>query len=64
MRAYRIWGSKEKLYPSALKRIRTTQLNQAVQIAAGLDRQVKGLYAPELPADPWDGLRLLGRVLH
>ena len=64
MRTYRIWGSKEKLYPSALKRIRTTQLNQAVQIAAGLDRQVKGLHAPELPADPWDGLRLLGRVLH
>ena len=64
MRAYRIWGPKEKLYPNALKRIRTAQLTRAVQIAAGLDRQVKGLYAAELPADPWDGLRLLGRMLH
>jgi len=28
-----------------------------------LDRQVKGLRAAELPADPWDGLRLVGNLL-
>ena len=34
-----------------------------MQVAAGLDRQVKGLDAVELPADPWDGLRLVGSLL-
>jgi len=28
-----------------------------------LDRQAKGLHAVELPADPWDGLRLVGNLL-
>jgi DNA polymerase-3 subunit delta len=34
-----------------------------MQVAAGLDRQVKGLYSAELPSDPWDGLRLVGSLL-
>jgi DNA polymerase-3 subunit delta len=34
-----------------------------MQVAAGLDRQVKGLQAAELPSDPWDGLRLVGNLL-
>jgi len=38
-------------------------LRQAVQIAAGLDRQSKGLQAAELPGDPWDGLRLVSNLL-
>ena len=63
LRANRVWGNKERLYPAALKRIQSSRLRQAVQIAAGLDRQSKGLQAAELPADPWDGLRLVGNLL-
>ena len=63
MRANRIWGNKEKLYPGALRRVNPSKLRRAMQVAAGLDRQAKGLSAPELPADPWDGLRLVGSLL-
>ncbi|QWE08876.1 DNA polymerase III subunit delta [Polynucleobacter ibericus] len=63
MRANRIWGNKERLYPAALRRVQPLKLRRAMQVAAGLDRQVKGLYAPDLPADPWDGLRLVGNLL-
>ena len=63
MRANRIWGNKERLYPSALRRIQPLKLRRAMQVAAGLDRQSKGLYAADLPADPWDGLRLVGNLL-
>jgi DNA polymerase-3 subunit delta len=63
MRANRIWGNKERLYPAALRRVQPLKLRRAMQVAAGLDRQAKGLHAAELPADPWDGLRLLGNLL-
>lgn len=63
LRANRVWGNKERLYPAALKRIQSSRLRQAVQIAAGLDRQSKGLQAAELPGDPWDGLRLVSNLL-
>ena len=63
MRANRVWGNKERLYPNALRRIQPLKLRRAMQVAAGLDRQVKGLYAADLPADPWDGLRLVGNLL-
>ena len=63
LRANRVWGNKERLYPAALKRVQSSRLRQAVQIAAGLDRQSKGLQAAELPGDPWDGLRLVSNLL-
>jgi DNA polymerase-3 subunit delta len=63
MRANRIWGNKERLYPAALRRIQPLKLRRAIQVAAGLDRQSKGLHAVDLPADPWDGLRLVGNLL-
>ena len=63
MRANRIWGNKERLYPVALRRVQPLKLRRAMQVAAGLDRQVKGLHAADLPADPWDGLRLVGNLL-
>ena len=63
LRANRVWGNKERLYPAVLKRIQSSRLRQAVQIAAGLDRQSKGLQAAELPGDPWDGLRLVSNLL-
>ena len=63
MRANRIWGNKERLYPAALRRVQPLKLRKAMQVAAGLDRQVKGLHAIDLPADHWDGLRLVGNLL-
>jgi DNA polymerase-3 subunit delta len=63
MRTNRIWGNKERLYPMALKRVQPLRLRRAMQVAAGLDRQAKGLQAAELPADPWDGLRMVGNLL-
>jgi len=63
LRANRVWGNKERLYPAALKRVQASRLRQAIQVAAGLDRQSKGLHAAELPGDPWDGLRLVGNLL-
>ena len=63
MRANRIWGNKERLYPNALRRVQPLKLRRAMQVAAGLDRQVKGLSANDLPPDPWDGLRLVGNLL-
>jgi DNA polymerase-3 subunit delta len=63
LKTHRIWGAREKLYPTALRRIGTHALRRAIQVAAGLDRQAKGLAAAELPADPWDGLRLVGNLL-
>jgi DNA polymerase-3 subunit delta len=63
MRVNRVWGNKERLYPSALRRVQPLKLRRAMQVAAGLDRQVKGLHAADLPADPWDGLRLVGNLL-
>ncbi|OYY55113.1 MAG: DNA polymerase III subunit delta [Polynucleobacter sp. 24-46-87] len=63
MRANRIWGNKERLYPMALKRVQPLKLRRAMQVAAGLDRQAKGLHAADLPTDPWDGLRLVGNLL-
>ena len=63
MRTNRIWGNKERLYPAAIRRVQPVKLRRAMQLAAGLDRQSKGLHAAELPADPWDGLRLVGNLL-
>ena len=63
MRSNRIWGNKERLYPLALRRVQPVKLRRAMQLAAGLDRQAKGLPVSELPSDPWDGLRLVGNLL-
>jgi DNA polymerase-3 subunit delta len=54
MRINRIWGNKERLYPAAIRRVQPLKLRRAMQVAAGLDRQSKGLYAADLPADPCD----------
>lgn len=63
LRNYRIWGRREKLYPLALKRIAPKKLQQAMLLAANLDKQAKGLIVRELPSNPWDGLRLIGGLL-
>jgi DNA polymerase-3 subunit delta len=47
----------------ALKRIQPKKLKQALLLAANLDKQAKGLWVRDLPANPWDGLRLVGSLL-
>ncbi|HTI18706.1 MAG TPA: DNA polymerase III subunit delta [Trinickia sp.] len=64
LRENRVWGPRERLIGPALSRLSEAQLEEGLALAAGLDRQVKGLTgtAPSssgreaLPPDPWDGL--------
>ncbi|GAB3627181.1 DNA polymerase III subunit delta [Pandoraea terrae] len=63
LREYRVWGPRERLMDQAVRRVTPESLNRALLLAARLDRQVKGLRADGLPADPWDGLLQLGLML-
>ncbi|HEV3104778.1 MAG TPA: DNA polymerase III subunit delta [Trinickia sp.] len=64
LRENRVWGPRERLVGPALARVTEAQLEEGLALAAGLDRQVKGLSGNVpgsrgrgvLPPDPWDGL--------
>jgi len=63
LRENRVWGPRERLIGPALSRVTEGALEQALAIAARLDRQVKGLtggtrgeWRNALPPDAWDGL--------
>ena len=56
LRELRVWGPRERLVPQAAQRLSQRELEDALAMAARLDRQVKGLREPSLPAEPWDGL--------
>ncbi|TDV18347.1 DNA polymerase III subunit delta [Paraburkholderia caballeronis] len=66
LRENRVWGPRERLIGPALSRVSEGALEQALAIAARLDRQVKGLtglsghargdWRNALPPDAWDGL--------
>jgi DNA polymerase-3 subunit delta len=63
LRENRVWGPRERLIGPALSRVTEDALEQALAIAARLDRQVKGLsghargdWRNALPPDAWDGL--------
>ncbi len=70
MKMNRVWGNKERLIPQALQRLNTDRLQKALTVLSGLDKQSKGLQIHKgdglvlerLPSQPWDGLRLLGRL--
>jgi DNA polymerase-3 subunit delta len=70
MKVNRIWGNKERLIPQALQRLNADRLTKALMVVSGLDKQSKGLQIQKgsgpilekLPGDPWDGLRMLGRL--
>jgi DNA polymerase-3 subunit delta len=70
MKMNRVWGNKERLIPQALQRLSTDRLQKALTVLSGLDKQSKGLQIrkgdgailEKLPSDPWDGLRMLGRL--
>jgi DNA polymerase-3 subunit delta len=57
---YRIWGPREKLVEPALRRISLDTLRQALQRAAQIDKQIKGLRVNGLIGDGWDSLMQLG----
>ena len=70
MKMNRVWGNKERLIPQALQRLNADRLQKALTVLSGLDKQSKGLQIrkgdgpilEKLPAEPWDGLRMLGRL--
>jgi DNA polymerase-3 subunit delta len=62
LRENRVWGPRERLVGPALSRVTEAALEQALSLAARLDRQVKGLSGTTadrrntVPPNPWDGL--------
>ena len=50
------WGLRQKLIPSAVRKVTVSRLRQAVVHAAKIDKQIKGL----LPGNPWENLIELG----
>lgn len=62
-RDFRIWGPRERLVPEAAQRLSAATLEQAMLLAAQLDRQSKGLRSQTMPADAWQGLSQLGMLI-
>jgi len=57
---YRIWGPRERLIEPALRRLRLSTLEEALQEAAQIDKMVKGLRAKAFAGDAWDAMLQLG----
>lgn len=60
LKEYRIWGPRERLMEPALRRLKLSTLQQALQEASQIDKMVKGLRAKAFAGDPWDALLQLG----
>lgn len=60
LKEYRIWGPREKLMEPALRRLKLSTLEGALQQAAQVDKMVKGLRAKAFAGDAWDALLQLG----
>jgi len=56
LREARVWGARADLLPRALRRLRTSELEAALLLAAEVDRTIKGLARGDL----WDELLRLG----
>lgn len=59
LRESRVWGVKEKLVERVLPTLRTAQLARWLDDAHTVDGIVKGLKAPDWPAEPWQALHQL-----
>mgnify|MGYP006170299931 CR=1 FL=1 len=57
LRESRVWGVKEKLMERVLPLLSTAQLVRWLDDAHTVDGIVKGLKAPDWPADPWQALQ-------
>ena len=60
LKEYRIWGPRERLMEPALRRLKLSTLEGALQEAAQIDKMVKGLRAKAFAGDAWDALLQLG----
>ncbi|WP_334155229.1 DNA polymerase III subunit delta [Tepidimonas sp.] len=59
LREQRVWGPREKRYERLLPRLRAAQTGRWLAEAQTVDGIVKGLTAPDWPADPWLALQRL-----
>ncbi|MCM3564313.1 MAG: DNA polymerase III subunit delta [Hydrogenophaga sp.] len=59
LRENRVWGVKEKLVERVLPQLSAAQLARWLDDAHTVDGVVKGLKAPDWPADPWQALHQL-----
>jgi DNA polymerase-3 subunit delta len=60
LKEYRIWGPRERMMDPALRRLKLSTLEAALQEAAQIDKMVKGLRAKAFAGDAWDALLQLG----
>jgi DNA polymerase III subunit delta len=63
LKEYRIWGPRERLMEPALRRLKLSTLEAALQEAAQIDKMVKGLRAKAFAGDAWDAMLQLGLQL-
>ena len=63
LRENRIWGAKERLFERILPKASDAALARLLQSAHTVDGIVKGLKAPEWPADGWQALQRLAMSL-
>ena len=59
----RVWGPRERLVGTALRRLKMDTLKDAQQEAAQIDKMAKGLRADAYAGDAWDALLQLGLKL-
>ncbi|MDT7927982.1 DNA polymerase III subunit delta [Tepidimonas sp.] len=59
LREARVWGARERRYERLLPRLRSAQTGRWLVEAQAVDGIVKGLTAPDWPADPWQALHRL-----
>ena len=63
LRENRVWGVKERLYERILPRLTDAAAARLLQSAHTVDGIVKGLKAPDWPADGWQALQRLALQL-
>jgi DNA polymerase-3 subunit delta len=56
LKEHRIWGPRERLMEPALRRLKLSTLETALQDAAQVDKMIKGLRAKAFSGDAWDAL--------
>ncbi len=60
LKEYRIWGPRERLMEPALRRLKLSTLETALQEASQIDKMIKGLRAKAFAGDAWDAMLQLG----
>jgi DNA polymerase-3 subunit delta len=60
LKEYRIFGPRERMMDGALRRLKLSALQTALQEAAQVDKMIKGLRAKAMAGDAWDAMLQLG----